>query len=393
MASFILDASVALSWCFPGDPTENTPWTRSILKQLAIDDAIVPEIWSFEIANSLFCGPADELLRLSREKAIPLAGVVPQAWNRTLWIWVLAIAGHSLSLSQPLSFKMTGMRLVTFELDGQARPGMISDVDTALDISSLGFGSVLDFIEAGRDGRAKAEALADQSPRNARHRLRDLKLLAPIPRPRKFICVGLNYRDHAAETGAQIPSVPTIFNKFTTAVIGPGANIVLPKVSKAPDYEAEFAFVIGRGGRHIAAEDWVEHVFGYTIVNDVSARDYQRATTQWLMGKTFDTFAPMGPWIVTADEIADPHSLDVQMEINGETLQDSNTRELIFRVPQLIAFLSSVFTLEAGDVVSTGTPAGVGFARKPPRYLRPGDDVVVKISKIGELRNPVVAET
>ncbi len=175
-------------------------------------------------------------------------------------------------------------------------------------------------------------------------------------------------------------------------MIGPGAEIVLPKVSKMPDYEAEFAFVIGRGGRNISAEDWRGHVFGYTIVNDVSARDYQRATSQWLMGKTFDTFAPIGPWIVTADEIPDPHELDIEMRVNGEVMQHSNTRELIFTIPDLIAFLSSVFTLEPGDIISTGTPAGVGFVRKPPRYLQPGDETVIKVEGIGELRNPVVAE-
>ena len=288
---------------------------------------------------------------------------------------------------------MTGMRLVTFEFAGQARPGVLSGDDTVLDLSSLGFSTLLDFIAGGDAARAQAEKLVTQVPEPAMHRLKNVKLLAPIPRPRKLICVGLNYRDHAKETGAEIPKVPTIFNKFPTCVIGPGENIVLPKVSKSPDYEAEFAFVIGRGGRHIAAEQWTDHVFGYTIVNDVSARDYQRATSQWLMGKTFDTFAPMGPWIVTADAISDPHDLDIQIEINGETLQDSNTRELIFRIPDLVAFLSSVFTLEPGDVVSTGTPAGVGFVRKPPRFLRPGDQVVVKIPAIGELRNPVVAET
>jgi 2-keto-4-pentenoate hydratase/2-oxohepta-3-ene-1,7-dioic acid hydratase in catechol pathway len=287
---------------------------------------------------------------------------------------------------------MASMRFVTFESAGKLRPGIISDVDTVLDLSSIGFQSLIEFIEAGPDARARAETLADQSPAAAKHRLKDVELRAPIPKPRKLICVGLNYRDHAAETGAQIPKVPTIFNKFATAVIGPGANIVLPKASKSPDYEAEFAFVIGRGGRHIAVEDWANHVFGYTIVNDVTARDYQRATSQWLMGKTFDTFAPMGPWIVTADAIPDPHELDIQIDVSGETLQDSNTRELIFKIPDLIAFLSSVFTLEPGDIVSTGTPAGVGFVRKPPRYLRAGDDVIVKIPAIGELRNPVVSE-
>jgi len=176
-------------------------------------------------------------------------------------------------------------------------------------------------------------------------------------------------------------------------VIAAGQRIVLPKNSAQPDYEAEFAFVIGRGGRHIPAERWQEHVFGYTVINDVSARDFQMATSQWLMGKTFDTFAPMGPHIVSADEIPDPHALDISLTINGEVLQHSNTRELIFKIPELVAFLSSVFTLEPGDVVSTGTPAGVGVARKPPRFLRPGDDVVVRVERIGELRNPVVAES
>ena len=218
-------------------------------------------------------------------------------------------------------------------------------------------------------------------------------LLAPIPRPPKFICVGLNYRDHALESKMEIPKVPTIFSKFPSAVIAPGESIVLPKNSTQPDYEAEFAFVIGRGGRHIPAERWQEHVFGYTIINDVSARDFQMATTQWLMGKTFDTFAPMGPHIVSADEIPDPHALDISLSINGEVLQHSNTRELIFKIPELVAYLSSVVTLEPGDVVSTGTPAGVGVARKPQRFLRAGDDVVVRVESIGELRNPVVAES
>lgn len=252
---------------------------------------------------------------------------------------------------------------------------------------------MLDVIEANSSDLQRLQDLLPQASADTAYSLSTVKLLAPIPKPRKLICVGLNYRDHAAETGSEIPAVPTIFNKFATSVIAPGENVILPKVSKSPDYEAEFAFIIGRGGRHIASESWKEHVFGYTIVNDVSARDYQRATTQWLMGKTFDTFAPMGPWIVTADSIPDPHDLDIRLEINGETLQDSNTRELIFKIPDLMAFLSSVFTLEPGDIVSTGTPAGVGVARKPPRFLQPGDDVVVKIPAIGELRNPVVAET
>jgi len=150
--------------------------------------------------------------------------------------------------------------------------------------------------------------------------------------------------------------------------------------------------VIGKGGRHIPEKQWREHVFGYTILNDVSARDFQMATSQWMIGKTFDTFAPMGPAIVTADEIEDPHNLEISLTINGEELQHSNTRNLIFNIPQLIAHLSSVCTLEPGDVISTGTPAGVGFARKPPRWLQPGDTVVTKVEGLGELVNPVVSE-
>ena len=245
-------------------------------------------------------------------------------------------------------------------------------------------------------GEDMLSVIASGLPPKAAGRSYDLsavRLLAPIPRPPKFICVGLNYRDHAREAGMEVPTVPTIFNKFTNVVIGPGAPIVLPKVSSRPDYEAEFAFVIGTGGRNISASNALSHVFGYTIVNDVSARDYQMVTSQWLMGKTFDTFAPMGPWIVTRDEIADPHALDITLEIGGEILQQSNTRELVFGVPALIEYISSVVTLEPGDIVATGTPAGVGFARKPPRYLRAGDEVVIRIEGIGELRNPVVGET
>jgi 2-keto-4-pentenoate hydratase/2-oxohepta-3-ene-1,7-dioic acid hydratase in catechol pathway len=281
------------------------------------------------------------------------------------------------------------MRVVTFEVEGKTAPGLLSDVGEVVDLSEAGFASAIDLIEKVAAGAADLKSLVRGS---RTHPLASVTLLAPIPKPRKLICVGLNYLDHAKESNLEIPKLPTIFNKFATSVIGPGAQIILPKVSTSPDYEGEFAVVVGRGGRHVQAEDWRDHVFGYTIINDVSARDYQRATTQWLMGKTFDTFAPMGPWIITADEISDPHALDIQTEINGELLQNSNTRELIFKVPELLAFLSSVFTLEPGDIISTGTPAGVGFARQPPRWLRPGDDVIVRIAGLGELRNSVVAE-
>jgi len=281
------------------------------------------------------------------------------------------------------------MRLVTFQKSGGAPQAGVISGSNVIGLGSAGFGSVIDILAAWPEARARVEQAARSG---AGVPLNDVKLLAPIPRPPKLICVGLNYRDHAIESKMEIPTVPTIFNKFPNVVIGPGDPIVLPKNSAKPDYEAEFAFVIGKGGRHIPAERWPEHVFGYTIVNDVSARDFQMATSQWLMGKTFDTFAPMGPVLVSADEVPDPHALDIALSINGETLQQSNTRELIFKIGDLVAFVSSVVTLEPGDVVSTGTPSGVGFARKPPRFLRAGDQVVVSIQGIGELRNPVVAE-
>jgi len=280
------------------------------------------------------------------------------------------------------------MKLVTFARpDTAPEPGVL-DGDQIMPLSGAGFPTMLSIVGAGAEAldRVRGESGVAVA-------LSDVKLLAPIPRPPKIICVGLNYRDHAIESNMQIPIVPTIFCKFPTAITAPGDPIVLPKNSKQPDYEAEFAFVIGKGGRHIVAENWQQHVFGYMNLNDVSARDFQMATTQWMMGKTFDTFCPIGPYLVTADEIADPHALDISMTINGEVLQSSNTVHLIFRIPDLIAHLSSVFTLEPGDVVSTGTPAGVGLARKPPRWLKAGDDVVVRVQGLGELRNPVVAES
>ncbi|MGD1092282.1 MAG: fumarylacetoacetate hydrolase family protein [Bryobacteraceae bacterium] len=270
------------------------------------------------------------------------------------------------------------MRLVTFSHAGAPPEAGLVSADKI-----IGLGMDMLSVIASRTPLNTAGIAHDRS---------QITLLAPIPRPPKLICAGLNYRDHAIEVKAKIPDVPTIFSKFTNVVIGPGQPIVLPKASQKPDYEAELAFVIGTGGRHIPATNAMDHVFGYTILNDVSARDYQLATTQWLMGKTFDTFAPMGPWIVTRDEIADPHELDISLEIGGETLQHSNTRELIFKIPELIEYLSTVVTLEPGDVVATGTPPGVGYVRNPPRYLRPGDEVVIRIQGIGELRNPVVAE-
>jgi 2-keto-4-pentenoate hydratase/2-oxohepta-3-ene-1,7-dioic acid hydratase in catechol pathway len=281
------------------------------------------------------------------------------------------------------------MQFVTIQKDGYTEPGVIFD-GAIVGLQAAGFESLISVIAGGEDSLDRVRRWADDPPSRHRHDPLIAMLAAPIARPPKIICIGLNYRDHAEESKMAIPETPTVFSKYATSVIGPKSPIVLPKNSTKPDYEGELAVVIGKGGRYIAESDWRSHVFGYTVVNDVSARDFQMATSQWMIGKTFDTFCPIGPAIVTADEIEDPHTLRITTVINGETLQDSNTSNLIFNVPKLIAYLSSVFTLEPGDIISTGTPAGVGFARTPPRWLRPGDEVAITVQGVGTLINPVV---
>lgn len=219
------------------------------------------------------------------------------------------------------------------------------------------------------------------------------RLLAPISSPSKVICIGLNYRDHALETNSPIPEEPVVFNKFPQAVVGPEDPVVLPAVAHEVDYEAELVVVIGKQGRKIRKEDAFQYVAGYTIGNDVSARDWQKGRPggQWLLGKTPDTFAPTGPYLVTADEV-DPHDLKVQLRLNGQTMQNSSTRELIFGIDALIAHLSQLFALQPGDLIFTGTPPGVGVARKPPVFIKPGDRMEVEIEGLGILANPVVAD-
>ena len=227
-----------------------------------------------------------------------------------------------------------------------------------------------------------------------RHDPAHVRLLAPVPDPRKIICIGLNYRDHAAESGVPVPPEPILFSKYPTSLIGHGETIILPAVSQEVDYEAELVVVIGRGGRHIPRARAFEHVGGYAVGHDVSARDWQlnKPGKQWMAGKTFDTFAPVGPVLVTPDEVSDPHKLGIRLRLNGQTMQESSTSQLIFGVDELIAYLSQVFTLEPGDMIFTGTPPGVGMARKPPIWLKPGDVVEVEIDQLGTLRNNVAAE-
>ena len=220
------------------------------------------------------------------------------------------------------------------------------------------------------------------------------KFHSPIHDPQKVICVGLNYRDHAIESKMAIPKEPVLFSKFPSALIGHNEAIVVPKVSSKVDYEAELVIVVGKRGRKIPESAAMDHVAGYSVGHDVSARDWQleKDGKQWMVGKTFDTFAPVGPELVTKDEVPDPHKLGIKLRLNGRTMQNSNTEQMIFTVAQLIAYVSIVFTLEPGDLIFTGTPPGIGHALNPPVYLRGGETTEVEIDGLGILRNPVVSE-
>ena len=277
------------------------------------------------------------------------------------------------------------MKLVTFAEEGRsARPGLLVG-EHIIDLEPEGFADSLTFLAAPWSVQQDVSHKQGSVARAA------VKLLAPVPRPPRVFGIGLNYAEHAAETKAKLKSVPTVFIKLSSSVVGPDANVVLPKISSQVDYEAELGVVIGKPGYRITSPNAEEHIFGYTIVNDVSARDVQLATSQWNLAKSFPTFTPMGPWVVSKDEVGDAHSLNISMTISGEVLQDSNTSQLIFKIPQLIEHISAIVPLESGDVISTGTPHGVGMARTPQRWLRAGDEMVVRIDRVGELRNTVVA--
>lgn len=279
------------------------------------------------------------------------------------------------------------MKLVSFSAAGRkVRPGaLLEEANLVVDLGDAGYADALAVIADGF-------TVVDKSGACTAHRLNEVRLHAPLANPPRIFAIGLNYRDHAKESGMAIPTTPVVFFKLTTAIIGLGEPIVLPRNSNEPDYEAEFAFVIGKGGYRIPASAWRDHVYGYTIVNDVSARDVQFATSQWSMSKSFPTFCPFGPAIVTADEISDPHQLDISLTIDGVVHQSSNTRELIFKIPDLVEYLSSITPLLPGDIVSTGTPYGVGLGRTPRRWLKPGESVTITIDGLGSLTNPVVAE-
>lgn len=241
-------------------------------------------------------------------------------------------------------------------------------------------------------GAAALGALRDAAERAPRLALADVTLLAPIARPPKFLAIGLNYRDHIAEANLEVPAFPVFFNKQTTCVIGPGEAIHRPRVSTLLDYEGELGVVIGRRCRHVPLERAHEVIAGYLVANDVTVRDWQLRTPTMTIGKSFDTHGPIGPWLTTRDEIADPQALRIRTQVNGELVQDGSTRDMVYSVAQQIEHLSTAFTLEPGDVISTGTPAGVGIVRKPPLLLKAGDVVRVEIDGLGVLENPVIEE-
>jgi 2-keto-4-pentenoate hydratase/2-oxohepta-3-ene-1,7-dioic acid hydratase in catechol pathway len=283
------------------------------------------------------------------------------------------------------------MKLATFTQDDVTRIGVV-DGDAIVDLAAAAPDlprDMLGFLEAGSKALHAARAALDGGPRLP---LADVHLEAPIARPPKFLAIGLNYADHVAESGRDVPEHPTVFNKQSTCVAGPTDPVHLPRISHVLDYEGELGIVIGRRCRHVSRDDAADVIAGYTVVNDVTVRDWQLRVHTWTMGKSFDTHGPIGPWIVTADEIPDPHQLRLRTWVNDELRQESNTKELIFDCFTLVEHLSTAFTLEPGDVIATGTPAGVGIGMKPPHLLVAGDVVRIEIEGIGQIENPVIAE-
>lgn len=283
------------------------------------------------------------------------------------------------------------MKLMMFSGSaGAPRLGLVEG-DTVVDVSANGTRDLLGVISGGAAALADVGAAAKDGPRLA---LADVKPALPVARPPKFVCVGLNYALHAREGGHEIPTYPSFFLRVATSLLPAEAPVVRPKISEQLDYECELAIVIGKGGRHISEADALGHVFGYTLFNDVSVRDFQRKTAQWTPGKNFDATGPLGPVVVTADELPPGASgLRISTRVNGTTMQDSNTSDMIFSTARIVAILSEFMTLEAGDIIATGTPSGVAHARKPPAWMKAGDVVEVEIEGIGVLRNPVVDET
>jgi 2-keto-4-pentenoate hydratase/2-oxohepta-3-ene-1,7-dioic acid hydratase in catechol pathway len=287
------------------------------------------------------------------------------------------------------------MKIAVFSVQSDQHIGIVHD-DQIISLTVLSpdeFPACMKtFIERSGELKTRAEQLIEQRGNDdAIFTLSGVKLLPPIAQPEKIICVGLNYIDHCKETGMEPPASPVIFSKYANAIVGHHDAIEIPVNSNEVDFEAELAIVIGKEAKRVSEEEANEYVFGYTIMNDISARDLQFQDGQWSRGKTADTFAPIGPVVVTHDEVGDPHGLAISLELNGELMQDSNTTNLIFTVPQIISFLSQSMTLKPGDLIATGTPPGVGMGRNPKVWLKNGDKMNITIEKIGTLSNHVTS--
>ena len=315
------------------------------------------------------------------------------------------------------------MRLVTYQHEGQSRigaqlDGLIVDLNRAyraglrhvgnndeLAVANLRVpGDMIGLLSGGGASfRAAEQAVAfvqeqlsagdnDLRLQGIVYALDQVSLLSPVLRPSKVICLGLNYREHAAEASMSVPDYPVLFHKVSGSLIGHGQPIVIPRISSKIDYEGELAIIIGRRGKYIAEHEALSFIAGYAVANDVSARDLQFRTSQWTTGKMLDTFGPLGPALVTRDEVPDPNKLSIKTILNGEVMQDGNTADMIFRVPYIVSYISEITTLEPGDVIMTGTPPGIGNTRTPPVFMKPGDTITVEIERLGVLSNPLVAE-
>ncbi|MEQ8938077.1 MAG: fumarylacetoacetate hydrolase family protein [Gammaproteobacteria bacterium] len=282
------------------------------------------------------------------------------------------------------------MKLLSYQYDNKIHVGALDDAGVCPAAAKYqGSNGMLQFL---CDGEMSLKAMSDTLANNTeRLALVDIELLPPIAKPDKFFGVSLNYADHIEETGLERPEYPTFFNKQNSCVIGPNQSIHFPRISEKLDYEGELALVVGKRCRNISIEQARTVIAGYTIANDVSVRDWQMRSHTWTLGKSFDTHGPIGPWIVTADEIGDPHSLDIKTWVNDDKRQDSNTRHLIFDCYYLVHYLSQVMTLEPGDIIATGTSSGVGVKMKPRGYMHAGDTVTIEIEKIGKLAKPVIS--
>lgn len=283
-----------------------------------------------------------------------------------------------------------GVRLLTFKAHDQANQIGVLVGDSVFPLNSTAHSHMTALLAAGRPALVEAEKISrgEVKPQQS-YRLNDVQLLAPVTRPGKIIAVGLNYSDHAIETKQEIPTSPIIFAKFPSSINGPDADVILPEDDPQVDYEAELAVVIGRKAKQVSEAEALDYVAGYMPLNDVSARRWQFADKQWVRGKSCDTFCPTGPWLTTRDAVPDPHALAIRMRVNGNVVQNSNTSQLIFRIPALVHYISAAITLEPGDIIATGTPDGVGVFRKPPVFLKSGDVMEVEIEGLGVLRNRI----